>query len=612
MNQGPSGVGPSLGICLRRSLNSIPTSCALGRENFLSFSQHLMTWRQELYIWAHAIFYTLSGLIARGIRIVNNVFNARRLRPTIDLPTYSRSSSFIQQCDHSDGIRMCFVFGDFTLPHCFDFLAMPWAMFDPVLAKCGSRMSRHSTHHGTRRPIIPSAVTKTSLLSREEYFPMRGVNALHGAGSSRTSPSGHNTLTSPSVITPLFLYANNPVCLPGVVSASDLKLTGGVSHDHGLSFYGKRRKVPRFSSVADLTSSAIVNLGDSPTSVVASDPPDEEDRIAMVCNSVLKPFGSGRGSSEGFGLSLLAAVNAASRRTRKAHHTDLFSAAFVDPCMLGGHYLPPDLPVSPDVCHACSSEIRLLGPEAGGPRHSASVEEFETSEIVSADWDEESVSDCSLEDDYDVFSVSELKTDIVNIQAPRTSWVEFLDSESISPNLGTHHAKPPYPRKAVTTVNSRRHIRIHGNLLERQDESTHTVHLKQDYAFQALPDIESGLLRDCTRHSGLRALVLPNLVAQRISAGSSNLPLDSPEPLDCSSIVSAFSEMDGFERFGDVVPILKSGGLESLRALIAAMSPEIESSDTGLSSSMSSPTSDLSPWDEDSGSEANVSWGIAT
>lgn len=78
-----------------------------------------MTWRQELYISARAIFYALSGLIARGIRIINKVFKAGR--PAIDLPTYSRSSSFIQECDHSGGARMCFAFGDFVLPHCFDF-----------------------------------------------------------------------------------------------------------------------------------------------------------------------------------------------------------------------------------------------------------------------------------------------------------------------------------------------------------------------------------------------------------------------------------------------------------------------------------------------------------
>jgi hypothetical protein len=73
--------------------------------------------------------------------------------------------------------------------------------------------------------------------------------------------------------------------------------------------------------------------------------------------------------------------------------------------------------------------------------------------------------------------------------------------------------------------------------------------------------------------------------------------------------------MDVFERSGDVVPVLRSGGLESLRALIAALesvSPESQFSNMGLSPSMSSPTSDFSPWDEDSVGEANVSWGIAT
>ena len=520
----------------------------------------------------------------------------------------------------------------FFPPSLFRFLAIPWGVFDPALAKYGSRMSRHSARHGTRRPIIPSAVTKTSFLSRDEYFPMKGLNVLHGAGSSRTSPSGHNTLTSfsssttsPSVTTPLFLSANIPICLPGVVLASDPKLTGGVLREsntnadvHGLSFSSKRRKVPRSSSVADLTSSAMVNVSDSPPGVTTRNLPDEEDRIAMVCGSVLKPSdGLGRGSSD---LSLLASVTASSRSRRKAYQANLFSAAnVVDPRMLSGHYLTPVLPVSSvasDICrvsHPRSPEIRLLAPEAGGPRHSASVEEFETSEMVSAEWDEESVSDCSLEEGYDVCSVSELKTGIIdNIQAPRTSWAEFLDSGSISHNLEIHQAEPPFLRKAVATGNSRRHIRIYGKPLEQQDESTPAVHLEQDYVFKDFPDIleqESELLP-----SGLRALVLPNLVAQRISAGS-NPPVDSPEPFDCSSIVSAFSEMDGFERSGDVVPVLKSGGLESLRALIAALesiSPEIESSNMGLSPSMSSPTSDLSPWDEDSAGEANVSWGIAT
>ena len=399
--------------------------------------------------------------------------------------------------------------------------------------------------------------------------------------------------------------------------------TNAVDH----AFYSKRRKAPRFPSVADLTSSAMVNVRDSPPGVATSNLRDEEDRIAMVCNSVPRTSGLSRGSSDGLGLSLLDSVTASSRHRRKAYQTDSFSAAnVVDPCMLGGRYSTPILPVSPaasDICRALyppSSEIRRLVPEAGGPRHSASVEEFETSEMVSADWDEESVSDCSLEEDYDVCSVSELKTGIIDdIQAPRTSWVEFLDSGSILPNLETHHAEPPFPppRKAVATGNSRRHIRIYGNLLEQQDESTPAVHLEEDYVFKAFPDImeqESGLLPDCTRHSGLRALVLPDLVAQRISAGI-NLPLDSPEPLDCSSIVSAFPETDGFERSSDVVPVLKSGGLESLRALIVALesiSPEIESSDMGLSPSMSSPTSDLSSWDKDSAGEANVSWGIAT
>jgi hypothetical protein len=531
----------------------------------------------------------------------------------------------------------------FNLPSLFRFLAIPWVGFDPALAKWGSRMSRHSARHGTRRPIIPLAVTKTSLLSRDEYFPTRGLNALHGAGSSRNSPSGHNTLTSfssstisPSVTTPLFLSANIPICLPGVVSASDPKLTGEVvkvsytnADDHAiLSFYSKRRKVPRFSSVADLTSSTMVNVSDSLPGVATSNPPDEVDgRIAMVCDSVLEPSALGRRSSDGSDLSLLVSVTASSRRRRKAYQADLFSTAnVVDPRMLGGHYLTPVLPVSPvasDICrvpYPRSSEIRLLAPEARGPRHSASVEEFETSKMVLADWDGESVSDCSLEEDYDVRSVSELKTgSIDNIQAPRTSWVELLDSGSISPDLRAYHAEPPFPppRKFVTTGNSRRHIRIYGNLLEKQDESTPAVYLEQDYVFKALPDNleqESGLLPDCARYSGLRALVLPNLVAQRISAGS-NPPLDSPEPFDCSSIVSAFPEMDGFERSGDVVPVLKSGGWESLRALIAALesiSPEIESSDMGLSPSMSSPMSDLSPWDEDSAGEANVSWGIAT
>ena len=483
---------------------------------------------------------------------------------------------------------------------------------------------------------------------------MREVNALYGAGSSRTFPSGHNTVislspsaTSPSVTTPLFSSADIPIFLLGVVSASEPELTGGVgkvpyanADSHGLPFYTKRRKAPRFSSDADLTSSTRVNVSDSPQGGATS-LPDQEDRIAMVCNSVLKPSDLCHGSPNGFDLSHLASVTAASRR-RKAYQANIFSTSNV----VG---LTPVLPVpstgASDTCCAPylrSSEIGLPAPEAEVSPHSTSVEEFETSEIVSADWDEESVCDCSLEEDHDVRSVSESKPGMIdNIQESRTSWVEFLDSGSISPALGIYHmvdggthgifsiesskryhvvnsdVVPPCPRKAVTTGNSRRHMRIYGNLLEQQNEDTSAVHLEQDYGFKALPDIleqESGLLPDCTRYSGLRALVLPNLVAQRTSAGS-NLPLDSPEPLDSSSIVSASPEMEGLERSGDAVPVLKSGGLESLRALIAALesvSLESQSSNMGLSPSMLSPTSDFSLWDEDSASEANVSWGIAT
>lgn len=501
-----------------------------------------MTWRQELYIWACAIFYALSGLIARGIRLVNEVFNTRR--PAIDLPTYSRSSSFIQECDHGDAIRyrmyMCFMFGDFTLSHCFDFLAVSWAMFDPAMAKCGTRpMSRHPTRHGTRRPIpiIPSAVTKASLLPQDKYFPMKGVNVCHGAPFSRTSPSNHNTLTShsssatsPSVNTSLFLSANTTTCLSSVVLTSDPKLTGGVGKGpcanadvHGLPFYTKRRKVPRFSSVSDLTSFTIENVSAFPQGVATGDLADEENR---VCNSVLKPTALCHESPDGFDPSLLASVTVASRRRCRAYHPNPFTAAnVVDPYMLSRHCFTPVSQVPPTVVYdACQGSylppgIHLLAPEAEVSRHS--------------------------------------------------------------------------------------------------DDNTRAIHLEQDYIFKALPETleqESGLLPDCNRHSGLRALVLPNLVVQRISARRSLL-LDSPAPLDSFNIVSISLEVDVFEKPGNVVPVLKSGGLESLRALIAALdciSPESESSNMGLSPSMSSPMSDFSIWDEDTVGEANISWGIAT
>jgi len=100
-----------------------------------SLLQYIMTWRQELYIWACTIFYARLVSSLEGF-----VWLTRSSKPEdsslIHLLTQARDPG-----RSSKNVTT---------------LAVSWAMYDPAMAKCGPRMSRHSTRHGTRRPIPSS------------------------------------------------------------------------------------------------------------------------------------------------------------------------------------------------------------------------------------------------------------------------------------------------------------------------------------------------------------------------------------------------------------------------------------------------------------------------
>jgi hypothetical protein len=120
-----------------------------------------------------SICYALSNLTTGGITLVNiEGLQDRQARHTF-APTYSRSTSFIQECDSSDSLRLFFLAVSVSLMNRGNFSG---ALGD--VGPCACKMPfKHS--FSSRQGV---------LLLLGQTFPKRRLSPVPGIASSRSSP----------------------------------------------------------------------------------------------------------------------------------------------------------------------------------------------------------------------------------------------------------------------------------------------------------------------------------------------------------------------------------------------------------------------------------------